>query len=79
MAFICFHVLSYVSSCLDFLLNKFFVMSCLNNFFNHLLLFLDILGKTTRCWCAIPATKATILSVYSQLWMLYQQMVGNVK
>lgn len=48
-------------------------------FFNHLLLFLGILGKTTRCWCAIHVTKATILSVYNQLWTLYQQMVGNVK
>ncbi|KAF2983670.1 hypothetical protein EK904_005598 [Melospiza melodia maxima] len=37
------------------------------------------LGKTTRCWCVIHVTKATTLSVYSQLWMLYQQMVGNVK
>ncbi|XP_010123395.1 PREDICTED: uncharacterized protein LOC104483346, partial [Chlamydotis macqueenii] len=38
-----------------------------------------ILGKTARCWCVIHATKATILSVYNQLWTLYQQMVGNVK
>lgn len=79
MIFMYFHVLSYVSSCLGFSLNRSFVMDCLNNFFNHLLLFLDILGKTIRCWCAIHATKATILSVYNQLWTLYQQMVGNVK
>lgn len=44
-----------------------------------LFLLLDILGKTTRCWCVIHVTKGTILSVYNLLWILYRQMVGNVK
>lgn len=47
--------------------------------FDPLLLSLDTLGKTTRCWCVIHVTKATTPSVCSQLWMLYQQMAGNVK
>lgn len=48
MVFIYFHVLSYISSCLEFSLNRFFVMTCLSNFCNCLLLFLRHSGEDNK-------------------------------